>query len=308
MYLNRRSFIKTAGLSAVVAPAALNSLSSCSTGPKPFGINLWTVRDEMNRDAQGTLKYLSDCGYKQIESFTGDKGVFWGWKPEEFGKILNDLGIQMVSAHVDPKFTTDPSTESEYLELCQNLASIGAEHVFNPYPGPQKSAEDWKNLAKGLNRQGRISLAQGVRSGYHNHHQEFILTPEGEMPYHILMEETDPSMVDFELDLYWAVKIGQSPESLFKKYPGRFSFAHFKDLYKAERIAEIEASDEPRSEEWPVGASTYLGNGQLDFAKILKVGKSVGLKNFIVEQERFDASTPLEDSCKNAEYMRQLLG
>ncbi len=305
--MNRRNFIKTAGCSAVALPVALQGLTSCSKGQNPFGINLWTVRDEMSNDPKATLKFLSDCGYKQIETFTGEKGVFWGYSPKDFHQILNDLGLQLVSAHVDPKFTIDPSTENEFLQLCENLASLGAEHVFNPYPGPQTNSEDWKKLALGLNRQGKSSLAHGVRSGYHNHHQEFKLTPEGDVPYFLLMEETDPSMVDFELDLYWAVKIGQNPVDLFQKYPGRFSFAHFKDLYKDEKIAEIEASDEPRTEEWPVGASTFLGNGQLDFKNILKVGKSVGLKNFIVEQERFDQSTPLDDSCKNAEYMRKLL-
>lgn len=308
MYLSRRKFLKASGVSALAAPALFANLTSCKQpGPKPFGIQLWTVKEDMANDPIATLNALSGYGYRQIESFTGEKGLFWGMTPTEFHNILADLGMEMVSSHVDPRFTIDPASEDDFKKLCDDCASIGVKHIFNPYPGPQASTDHWKRLAEGLNRQGQISKAAGVKSGYHNHHQEFTLTPEGDLPYAVLVENTDPAGVDFELDLYWAVKAGQDPEKWFREHPGRFSFAHFKDLYKAEKIQELEASDEPRTEEWPVGASTFLGNGQIDFAAILKTGQEAGLQYYLVEQERFDGSTPLEDSRKDAQYMKKLL-
>lgn len=310
MHLSRRNFLKTGAISALSAPALLHSLNSCTTGEqgtRPFGIQLWTVKEDMAKDPVATLNFLSDSGYRQIESFTGEKGIFWGMSPKDFNQLLTDLGMEMVSSHVDPRFTTERALENDYQKLCDECSSAGAGHVFNPYPGPQKTSDDWKRLAEGLNRQGAVSKASGVKSGYHNHHQEFTVTPQGDLPYAILVDNTDPSLVDFELDLYWAVKAGQDPEKWFREHPGRFSFAHFKDLYKADKIQELEASDEPRTEEWPVGASTFLGNGQIDFAAILKTGREKGLTYCIVEQERFDGSTALDDSRKDAAYMKKLL-
>lgn len=310
MHLTRRKFLKSAGVSTLSAPLILSHLTSCQQdkqSTKPFGIQLWTVKEDMAKDPIATLNFLSGYGYRQIESFTGDKGVFWGMKPAELQKVLADLGMEMVSSHVDPRFTTDPASEEDFKKLCDDCVSIGARYVFNPYPGQQSTSDDWKRLAEGLNRQAKISQAAGVKSGYHNHHQEFALTPQGDLPYAILVENTDPSLVDFELDLYWAVKAGQDPEKWFREHSGRFSYAHFKDLYKEEKIRELDASDEPRTEEWPVGASTFLGNGQIDFASILKTGQANGLQYCIVEQERFDGSTALGDSRKNAEFMKKLL-
>lgn len=308
MYLSRRKFLKASGVSALAGPMLLSNLTSCKQDQsKPFGIQLWTVKEDMAKDPLATLNFLSDDGYKQIESFTGEKGIFWGMTPAEFQKVLSDLGMEMVSSHIDPRFTIDPASEDDFKKLCDECASIGVKHVFNPYPGPQSSSDDWKRLAEGLNRQGKIAKAAGLKSGYHNHHQEFTVTPQGDLPYAILTGNTDPALVDFELDLYWAVKAGQDPEKWFREHSGRFSFAHFKDLYKEEKVRELDASDEPRTEEWPVGASTFLGNGRIDFASILKTGKENGLKYFIVEQERFDGSTALDDSKKDADYMKKLL-
>ena len=308
MYLSRRNFLKASGVSALAAPALLSGLSSCRKPDSvPFGIQLWTVKEDMAKDPLATLKALSGYGYRQIESFTGAMGPFWGMTPAEMQKVLNDLGMEMISSHVDPRFTIDPASGDDYRKLCDEAAAIGVKYFFNPYPGPQASSEHWKKLAEGLNRQGGISKAAGIKSGYHNHHQEFRVTPEGDLPYALLVENTDPALVDFELDLYWAIKAGQDPEEWFRNHSGRFSFAHFKDLYKPEKIQELEESDEPRSEEWPVGASTFLGNGQINFDALLKTGKENGLKYYIVEQERFDGSTPLEESRKDAEYMKKLM-
>jgi sugar phosphate isomerase/epimerase len=309
MNISRRSFLKSSIATGAAAPFISTSLLSCNTPTAtPFGIQLWTVKELLAEDLKGTLKKLSEFGYTQIESFTGDKGIFWGMSPKDFQSFLNDLGMKMIASHIDPKYTVDLSTEDEFKKLVDDCAAIGVTHLFNPYPEPQHSSEDWKKIASGLNRQGKITEANGIKVGYHNHHQEFMMTPEGDLPYDILVKETDKDLVQFELDLYWAVKAGQSPEKWFQENPGRFTYIHLKDLYKPEKIEALEAdSTEVRDEIWPVGASTFLGNGQVNFADIIKTGKEYGLTHYIVEQERFDNSTILDDCRKNAEFMKNLL-
>ncbi len=309
MSISRRRFLHSTLATGFLAPFVSQSLISCNTSKStPFGIQLWTVKEELAKDLKGTLKKLSEFGYTQIESFTGDKGIFWGMTAKDFQAYLNDLGMKMVASHINPKFTTDTTTEEEFKKLVDECASIGVTHLFNPYPEPQSSSDHWRTIAQGLNRQGKITDEKGLKIGYHNHHQEFMVTPEGDLPYTILVKETNPDLVEFELDLYWAIKAGQDPEKWFRENPGRFTFVHLKDLYKPEKIKELEAdSTEYRDEVWPVGASTFLGNGQVNFGQIIKTGQEFGLSNFIVEQERFDHSTILEDCKKNAGYMQKLL-
>jgi sugar phosphate isomerase/epimerase len=114
------------------------------------------------------------------------------------------------------------------------------------------------------------------------------------MPQDILMQQTDPALVDFELDIYWVVTAGADPEAWFKKYPNRFSLCHVKD-----RIKGVD----PKEEE----ASCDLGTGSIDYAKILRVAADNGMKHFIMEQERYDNSTPLKSAEAGAAYLKKLL-
>lgn len=317
MKQSRRNFLLKTGLFAVSAPILGQSLLSCTsatkttevtdtlsgTGIDKFGIQLWTVKEDMAKDPLATLKALSSDGYKQIESFGGDKGIFWGYTPTEFKKILDDLGLEIVSSHVNPAYTTDLSLEEEFKKLSADAASIGVKYLINPFPGELKTDAEWQKVAEGLNKQGQITKAAGLKTGYHNHHIEFLPTAEGSIPEELLLKGTDKDLVDFELDLYWNIKAGQQPADWFTNYADRYKLVHVKDLYKAEKVAEIEAAEKAEGF-WPAGASTTIGNGRIDFPTILKDAKNHGVEYFIVEQERFDDSTPLQDVKKDAEYMK----
>jgi sugar phosphate isomerase/epimerase len=113
-------------------------------------------------------------------------------------------------------------------------------------------------------------------------------------------------LVSFELDLYWVVKAGQDPEKWLTDYENRFKLVHVKDLYKEDRLKEIESTEKNEDPFWPLGASTTLGNGRIDFGKVLKTAKDKGVEFFIVEQERFDNSTPLKDIKTDADFMKKL--
>jgi len=317
---SRRDFIKKYGIAAVSGPIILQALASCKAkteqtttkiaGKAPsiekFGLQLWTVKEDMAKDTRATLKAISDAGYTQIESFAGDQGIFWGMKPSEFKTYIGDLGMQMISSHINPDFTTKKETEDDFKKLVDDCASVGLSYVLNPFPGEIKSADQWKKITEGLNRQGEITKAAGLKMGYHNHHIEFLPTNDGSIPEEIMLKGTDVDLVSFELDLYWVVKAGQDPEKWLKDYANRFKLVHIKDLYKADRLKEIESTEKNEDPFWPLGASTTLGNGRIDFGKVLKTAKDQGVDFYIVEQERFDKSSPLQDIKTNAEYMKKM--
>ncbi len=322
MNFNRRNFIQKAGYAAAT-PFLFSELIACSTASKSgesdslkvttavvepglniFGIQLWTVKEDMAKDAKATLKAMASYGYKQIESCDTGKGIFWGMTAADFKKYIDDLGISMVSSHCSSDFTTKPEKADEFKKLADEAALVGLKYLLNPFPGEDvKTTDDFKKIAEGLNRQGEITKAAGLRTGYHNHHYEFLPLADKGIGEEILLANTNPDLVDFEMDLYWVVKAGQDPEEWLKKYSNRFKLVHVKDLYSAEKIAEIEAK-EKQNGFWPVGGSTELGKGRINFPQILKTAKENGVETFIVEQERFDNSTPLNSAKLDAEYMK----
>ncbi len=310
---SRRNFLKKSALATAISPAFISMLSSCNSSESQnlsgksigeFGIQLWTVKEDMLKDAAATLKAVAACGYKQIESFDGEKGIFLGMGGKGFRTMLDDLGMNMISSHINSEYTTDTSKEDDFKKLVDEAGEIGIKYFINPFPGELKTPYEWHKVADGLNRQGEITKKAKFKMAYHNHHLEFMELNNKEIPYDILLKNTDNLLVNFELDLYWIVKAGKNPEQYFKDYPKRIKLVHVKDLFKEERVREIEATEKAEDAFWPLGASTTLGNGRINFPQILKIGKENGVEFFIVEQERFDNSSALADIKIDAEYLK----
>lgn len=327
MKVNRRNFLRQTGLIAAT-PLIASELWSCTPSSKTeekssdstatssiisepsvkeFGLQLWTVKEDLAKDPKGVLKSLASYGYKQIESFQGDKGVFWGMTAKDFKSYMDELGMNLISTHCNPDYTMKKETEKEFGKLVDDAASIGMKYLINPFLGSLKTADEWKKAAEGLNRQGEMAAKAGLKVGYHNHHFEFKKFADGTCPEQILLEGTDPKLVDFELDLYWVVKAGEDPEAWFTKYKDRFRLCHVKDYYKEDKMKEIEAKEKQTDPFWPIGGSTIVGTGRIDFPKILSVAKANGMQYYIVEQERFDNTTPLKAVETDAEYMKKLV-
>lgn len=327
MKVNRRNFLRQTGLIAAT-PLIASELWSCTPSSKTeekssdstatssiisepsvkeFGLQLWTVKEDLAKDPKGVLKSLASYGYKQIESFQGDKGVFWGMTAKDFKSYMDELGLNLISTHCNPDYTMKKETEKEFGKLVDDAASIGMKYLINPFLGSLKTADEWKKAAEGLNRQGEMASKAGLRVAYHNHHFEFKKFADGTCPEQILLEGTDPKLVDFELDLYWVVKAGEDPEAWFSKYKERFRLCHIKDLYKEDKMKELEAKEKPTDDFWPIGGSTIVGTGRIDFPKILSSAKANGMQYYIVEQERFDGTTPLKAVETDAEYMKKLV-
>jgi sugar phosphate isomerase/epimerase len=246
-----------------------------------FGIQLWTVRNAMAADAKDTLAKLASFGYKQIESFEGQKGMFWGWKNTEFKKYMDDLGMNIISSHCN--------NTVEFERKAAEAAEIGMKYLICAWKGPQKSMDDFKRFNDEFNQCGEIAKKHGIRFAYHNHDYSFKPI-DGVLPQDVMMKGTDANLVDFEMDIYWVVAAGQDPKAWFKKYPGRFRMAHVKDLTKTEKGME----------------SCVLGKGTIDFPSVLTEGAKHGLHTFIVEQEAFTGTTPIDSAKLDATYMSNL--
>lgn len=292
MNYNRRKFIKqTAGAASAVAFASLggNFLASCDFSEeakkiKKFGLQLYTLREDMPKDAKGVLKQIASFGYKKIESYEGKDGMFWGMSNLDFKKYMDDLGMTIVSSHCN--MTVDLEKKAA------EAAAIGMKYLIYPWEGTTKTLEDYKKMPDEFNKFGAICKKNGIRFAFHNHDYSFK-TMNGEIPQDVLMKNTDPDSVDFEMDIYWVVTAGHDPIEWLKKYPNRFKLSHVKDRSKTP------GADNGRN-------SVDLGTGSIDFSKVLKVAGKMGMEHFIVEQEFYPNGTPLEAVKADAAYMKSL--
>lgn len=289
MNYNRRNFLKIAGgagtgiaLSSMAGVSLLSCAEKAAAATPVFGIQLYTLRDDMPKDPKGVLKQLASFGYKQVETYEGEQGLFWGMTHTEFKKYMDELGMKLVSAHCD--------INKDFEQKAAQAAEIGMSYLLSPWLGPQPTLDDYKRHAEEFNKRGEICKKNGIRFGYHNHDYSFQLV-EGQFPQDVLMNNTDPNLVDYEMDIYWVVTAQQDPEAWFTKYKNRFRLCHVKDRMK--NTTEKEATCD-------------LGKGSIDFPKVLKTARENGMQYFIVEQERYDGSTPLKSAQADAEYMKKL--
>lgn len=255
--MKRRDFLKT---SSVLATTSLLSYTPTFAEPKKsIGVQLYTVRKEINKDLLGTLKKVADIGYTSIEPAGYRDRKFYGKAPKEFKKIANDLGLKVLSSH--------NGIRPELIEkIVEDNVSLGVDYTVLPYLGntQRKTLDDYKKLADTFNTYGEVCKKAGIKFAYHNHAFEFDVM-EDKIPYDVLLEGTDPDLVSFEMDLYWLKKAGKDPIDYFDKYPGRFAMWHVKDM-------------DPLS-----GKYTEVGSGNIDFKEIFNNASKSGMQYFFVE-------------------------
>ncbi len=303
MHTDRRKFIRQAsalGTSSLLLPYwACNTPSTSSETPEEphtevptgnpslaaFGIQLYTLRDILPDDPKGILKQVADMGYQQIEGYEGDQGMFWGMSHTDFKAYMDELGLDFVASHC--------KVEENFEEKAAQAAEIGMKYLICPYIGPQDSMEGFKQWTDKFNACGEICKKNGLRFAYHNHGYSFQEL-DGVIPQDYMMDNSDPDSVDFELDLYWVVTGKADPVAYLKKYPNRFTLCHIKD--------RIKDADPDESH-----ASCDLGTGSIDYPRILKVAADNGMKYFLLEQERYDDTTPIDSAKVGAEYLKKLV-
>lgn len=299
---SRRSFLRNSafGLGALAfASPALQALAAVKY-KKLVGVQLYSVRTDMQRDPQSTLNALAEMGYKYVEhaNYIGRK--FYGWEAKEFKKRLDDLGMKMPSGHtVMGKMHWDDA-KNEFTDLwkytVEDAAIMGQELVISPSidMGIRKDKNLLLKYMDIFNKSGELCQKSGMRFGYHNHDFEFSEKLEGELLYDIMLNNTDPTLVAQQLDIGNMINGGGVPAEVMKKFPGRFVSMHVKD--------EVPAKSGNEHFE-----STVLGkgSGQIDVQALVKLGdKEGGTKHFIIEQEAYQGLKPLDCMKENIAIMR----
>ena len=280
----RRSFLKTAGALAAGTSLYPQWTYAAKGTPRPFGIQLYTLRNELPGKARELLQQLAKQGYSYIESYEGPEGIYWNHSPKAFKEYLDNLGLKMISSHCD--------VSKNFERKAADAASIGVKYLICPWVGPQRSIDDYKKIAQQFNEMGTICKKNGIRFAYHNHDYSFKSLEE-QIPQTVLLKETDPTLVDFELDIYWANYAGQDPLQWIANHPNRFKLCHVKDKSRA-----------PYPKEGYL--SVDLGTGSIDFKKMLPKAVEQGMEYLIVEQEFYPNGSQIEAAATGAAYMKRL--
>lgn len=265
--------------------AAEATAESVAPSLEEFGLQLYTLRADLPKDPEGIIRQIAGFGYTQIEGYEGDQGMFWGMGHTGFKQLLDEVGLTMVASHCD--------INTDFEAKAAQAAEIGMKYLISPWVGPQESLDAYKRIADTFNARGEVCKQNGIRFAYHNHDYSFK-EMDGVIPQDYMMENTDPALVDYELDIYWVVTGGADPIAYLEKYGNRFTLCHVKDRMKGAAPDETDASCD-------------LGTGSIDYPAILKIAADQGMQYYIVEQERYDGSTPLESAKKDAEYLSHLV-
>ena len=285
MNYSRKQFLQLS--SGSLGALALSPLATClsnddSGNLKTFGLQLYTIRDIFENDPKEALKQISTFGYKQIEGYERAPGLFWGMKNTEFKKFVEGLGMNFISSHCE--------IDKDFEKKADEAAAIEMKYLIYNWPFSQQPMDEYKKKAALFNKCGEICKKSGIRFAYHNYESSFQLV-DGVYPHDVLMKETDSSLVEHQMDIYWVVTAGQDPETWLQKYPNRFRLCHIKDRVKGTTKREDTCD---------------LGNGSIDFPKILKTAKRNGMQYYIAEQEHYPHSTPLKSAAADAEYLKKL--
>jgi sugar phosphate isomerase/epimerase len=262
--MNRRSAIRN--ITAFTAAGFLgpNALGLDLRKERNIGIQLYTLRNELTKDAKGTIRKVAELGYKEVENFGYANGKFFGMDAKTYATFLNDVGLSVPSGHY-----MLPQLTNGWEKAVEDAAAIGQKYMVLAFlfPHERKTMDDYRKVAELLNKCGESCKKAGIRLCYHNHDFEFE-TLNGKQPFEVLMQETDKNLVQAELDLYWAVKAGQKPADLFRQYPKRIGLWHVKDMDNSEKKD-----------------FTEVGNGVIDFSEIFSMHRTSGMKHFFVEQD-----------------------
>ena len=275
---------------ALLAMVAIPSCAPKEAAPvkKDMCVQMYSARSILNHDNYADiLKEIAAMGYTAVEaaSYDGDNGLIYGDTPEVFKQKVEAAGMKVLSAHVSRGLSREELDSGDltaalaWWDKCIEVhKKAGMEYIVTPWIGLQETLKDLQVYCDYLNEVGRRCKAAGIKYGYHNHAYEFEKV-EDQVMYDYMLQHTDPDLVFFQMDVYWAVIGKASPVDYFKRYPGRFTMLHIKD-------------------EWEVGQSGMVG-----FDAIFRNADVAGLENFVVEIERYKHDDILISFKESAEYL-----
>ena len=292
--INRRQFVTA---TASLAVLGLTSRFALATPlGLPLALQLYTVRKQMADDLDDTFAAISAAGYIEVEAASLPKK-----SATEIRAALDKAGLRCIGAHhgfadlhdrFDEIVAYDRELGVQYI-ICASPGYRTPSTAGSPGPHPF-SLDDYRYNADQFNTFGQKLAASGLRLAYHNHTREFIQT-EGKTPYTLLIEQTDPKLVTFELDCGWAFVAGVNPTQIMRDHPYRISMLHIKDF-------QLPPNPSPENPE--EAKVTEMGQGSIDYRPVFaQAAKTQHIQHAFVEQEAFDM--PWKESIKiDADYMR----
>ena len=278
---NRREFLKNVVLGgACLVSGGASALAATGISPQwknQIGLELYTVRDLLSKDYEGTLAKVASIGYKEVEP----ADPYNNMQPEQYKALLDKYHFKMFSTHADA--TAGPGLEKEL----EGQAKMGLKYTgVQSAPGTaphheQRSIESVKRRCTEMNKNAALLKRFGMKYYIHNHSGEFDVLEDGKtIEYDILLQETDPALVAMQLDIGWAYVAGQDAIAMFKKNPGRYELWHVKDA----KYKELDPAAKP-SARMRHAKITAMGEGDIDYAAVFASAKIAGLKHFVIEQD-----------------------
>ena len=264
--MDRRTFLGTVGV------ACMSGLRLAAKSIDRLGMQLYTVRTELEKDFDGTLAKIAAIGFKEVE-FAG----YFKRTPEQVGDALKAHGLTAPAAHVDYASLA----EDKFPAVVEAAHVMGHRYLVNPWldESLRKEPDIWKRVAETFNRAGARSKQAGIQFAYHNHHFEFAPV-DGKLPYDLLLEQCDPDLVKMELDLCWITAAGKDPLPYFKRYPGRFPLVHVKGLTKKPAAGASEPIQNVMADITDVGTHDLV-----DWKRIFANADQAGIRHYFVEHD-----------------------
>jgi len=289
MTITRRTFLGHLG-AQVAAVGILKDMAFAKTIQR-LGLQLYTVRDLLPKDFEGTLAKIATAGYKEVE-FAG----YFDHTPADIKSMLDRHGLTATSAHLDY-----PSLAEDKLpKIIEDARTIGHQFLVNPWIDEQlrKEPDIWKRVAATFNRAGETTKKAGIQFAYHNHHFEFV-PQNGTRPIETILTECDPNLVKIELDLCWTTVAGADPLTYFGRYPGRFPLVHVKGLKR------VPDGDPPVPFDKAIPQITDVGNNDIiNWKRIFAKSAEAGIQHYFVEHDA--PASPIESIEKSAAYLKTL--
>jgi sugar phosphate isomerase/epimerase len=282
--MDRRTFLErlaAAGIGGMTLAGCARAATVGGGGERldRIGVQLYTIRDRMQQDVPGTLQAVAGMGYREVET-----AGFFDRTPQQFREILDRNGLVSPAGHYPIA-----ALRTDLNNTIAGARALGQRWIVVPWLEPAaRTAEGYATLARDLNRAGVAARDHGIRAAYHNHEFEFEPLPGGRTGWDILLAETDPAVVDMELDLFWAVRAGADPVALFDRHPGRYRLCHVKDMADiggAHRMVDV-------------------GQGEIPFARIFAASERAGLQHFFVEHDNpADSMTTIRNSIQHLQQL-----
>lgn len=299
MNTSRRNFIKTGTMALAATMVLSRSAFAAAKNIRMVGVQLYSVRDEMSKDPLGSLKQLADMGYVYLEHANYVDRKFYGYSPAEFKKVLDDMGLKMISGHTVFGVQHWDKTKKDFTDAwkytIEDAATLQQKYVVSPWMD-EPMRDTYDNLRYYLdvfNKCGDLCNKSGMKYGYHNHDFEFTQLLNNEKVFDIMMKGMDPDKVVVQLDIGNMYNGGAVALDVVKQYPGRFENIHVKDEIKSEGG---EAAYE----------STILGKGVINCREVVDLATKIGGTTcYIIEQESYQGKTPMECVKEDLAIMKQ---